>query len=494
MASTSPEDCVCDAGFYDSIIGPGVLCKICPTGTDCAGGATLDRLPLKRSFFRKSNHSVDVRQCPDATANCSTNFGKSTCYSTSGCLGGESVDDQCNTSTTGLTGIFCATCALPPEGAEPVYYVAAKDGDDAEAAHCEGCGNTFSVTVLITGLVVVVVLVLVPLLLRVKHAYKKRLDYIAEVYSPMAKTRILFNFYMIVTKIGKVYSVFMPQEVRTALSYFSMAIAFGLNGVATTPLECLGLSGYVPRLIFWILLPIALCLIVFSVTATNHARKARMTHKTTIDVQGTETRAGPARASRQKKSRKKHSVEKSGGSAAAGVPTLLESTLPLCNLIMFLLYPRVTQIAFEGFPCYELDDGSGYLIVDVAIECRTPEHDNALVFVWIAVIAYPIGLMAFNSLLLFLASKAIQEGKETPLSRSIGFLYKEFEVTCFWWEIAEMLRKFLLVGLFIVIESGTVTQIALATIFCAVYLLIQMQVRLAGKAAMRAPACCSHMP
>ena len=32
---TSADDCVCDGGFYDSVVGAGVLCEVCPTGTDC---------------------------------------------------------------------------------------------------------------------------------------------------------------------------------------------------------------------------------------------------------------------------------------------------------------------------------------------------------------------------------------------------------------------------------------------------------------------------
>ena len=43
-ASTSLEDCLCDEGFSDTIIGPGVNCSLCPSGTDCKGGATLGDL------------------------------------------------------------------------------------------------------------------------------------------------------------------------------------------------------------------------------------------------------------------------------------------------------------------------------------------------------------------------------------------------------------------------------------------------------------------
>ena len=39
--STSVADCLCDAGFYDAVAGPRVVCETCPTGTDCRGGATL---------------------------------------------------------------------------------------------------------------------------------------------------------------------------------------------------------------------------------------------------------------------------------------------------------------------------------------------------------------------------------------------------------------------------------------------------------------------
>ena len=75
---------------------------------------------------------------------------------------------------------------------------------------------------------------------------------------------------------------------------------------------------------------------------------------------------------------------------------------------MFLLYPNVTKVAFDGLsPCYELDDGSGvtrgFLIADVDIECRTPKHTRVRMLAWLAVALYPVGLMVINSLLLFKA-------------------------------------------------------------------------------------------
>ena len=85
----------------------------------------------------------------------------------------------------------------------------------------------------------------------------------------------------------------------------------------------------------------------------------------------------------------------------------------------------------------------------------------------------PIGITAFCAVLLLKASTAIISGKETPLSRAIGFLYREYDVTAFWWELAEMLRKFLLVGLFVTVDPGSMTQIAIGTIVAAMYLMVR---------------------
>ena len=143
---------------------------------------------------------------------------------------------------------------------------------------------------------------------------------------------------------------------------------------------------------------------------------------------------------------------------------------------MFLLYPLVTTAAFEGFPCYEFESGRGWLIADVTIECRTPEHDTAQMLAWVAVALYPVGCWLIALFLLLRASKAIISGVETPLSRATNFLYKEYDVVCFWWELMEMGRKFLLVGLFVWRPAqGSITQIAVGTIVSAVYLMIQLQ-------------------
>jgi len=94
---------------------------------------------------------------------------------------------------------------------------------------------------------------------------------------------------------------------------------------------------------------------------------------------------------------------------------------------------------------------------------------------WIAVGVYPIGMWIGCLLLLYKASHAIISGKSTHFSRAIEFLYKEYELTTFWWDLMEMLREFLLVGIFVTVEKGTILQITIGTVVSAAYLMIQVQ-------------------
>ena len=94
---------------------------------------------------------------------------------------------------------------------------------------------------------------------------------------------------------------------------------------------------------------------------------------------------------------------------------------------------------------------------------------------WAAVVIYPIGLVVLNASLLFCARKAIINKRETTLSKAIAFLHKEYEPLLFWWELVEMLRRFLLVGLMVVIYNGSMLQLVLGTLFAAILLFFQVQ-------------------
>jgi hypothetical protein len=154
-------------------------------------------------------------------------------------------------------------------------------------------------------------------------------------------------------------------------------------------------------------------------------------------------------------------------------PALLETSLPALLQLIFLAYPLVTNTAFEAFSCHKFTD-SEWLKVDVAIECGTAEHEEAQAYAVVAILVYPVGMLGLTGALLWRSRRAILSGKPTKLSTAIGFLHREYELHHFWWELVEMLRRFLLVGL-MVLAQGSMQQLVLGTLFSAVFLLLQVR-------------------
>jgi hypothetical protein len=242
-----------------------------------------------------------------------------------------------------------------------------------------------------------------------------------------------------------------------------------MNGVATTPLECLGLTGYVWRLIFWMLLPpVIIFVIILSVYISGSAslcKKKRAASTTPVGKKDADDEHGGA-------------FHLSDAQIASDTPpTFIEQCLPPVLTALFFLYPLVTKAAFDGFPCYTFANGRGWLRADVSIECGTADHSAATGVAWIAVVAYPVGIWLFCLICLWRASSAIIAGKDTNFTRAVGMLHREYDATAFWWELAEMVRKFLLVGLFVTLEPGSILQIAIGTIVCAAFLLVQLQAK-----------------
>ena len=72
-----------------------------------------------------------------------------------------------------------------------------------------------------------------------------------------------------------------------------------------------------------------------------------------------------------------------------------------------VLYPMVTKVAFEGFPCYSFADGTkGWLRTDVSLQCHAPDA-RPMGLVWAAVMLYPIGITVFCAAMLLKASTCV---------------------------------------------------------------------------------------
>ena len=385
--SSSINDCVCRVSYYRASDGH---CLTCPVGSDCSdAGVALSTLPVIVGYFRASNVSIDVRRCPDAGENCG---GRDDCpQSSSGCRGNSS-----RPCAPTLHGIFCQLCR---EGNH--HYVSASG---AELAHCRECGETLGASAGIFLGCVVGAMILTSAILRgyrrlslnareaLRGAHRTlRLD---------VKLKIIVGFYMITTQVGSVYEVRLPEDVQRLLVRMATVVTLGIEVILrTTPLSCVGLPGYVPQLLFWMLTPMVLVLLILCVTLLWLAVQP------------------------QKLTRWRQAV--------------LLKAAPLVLRLLFFMYPIVTQEAFKAFPCYTFDAGepteTSWLRADVSIECYTDDHTSAKALALLAIVLYPLGLLLLFARLLYLARGAITSGRPTPLSTALGFLHREFEPRFYWW-------------------------------------------------------------
>ena len=136
-ASTKKSDCMCVEGYFDNTDTSKTnmsadedmfpSCVSCPLGTFCDSfGHSLETLPLLPGFYRISGSSSDVRQCPDARANCSSSECVTT---TSGCIGGRNVSHSCGLN---LAGKYCTLCTSPA-----FYYSPAGKNRNAVCTKCD---------------------------------------------------------------------------------------------------------------------------------------------------------------------------------------------------------------------------------------------------------------------------------------------------------------------------------------------------------------------
>ena len=133
----------------------------------------------------------------------------------------------------------------------------------------------------------------------------------------IAVCQVLIVFYQIATKVDSVYEVELPAAVKQMLNSFSITFSFGISYTAT-PLECLGLHGYLSTLLFWMVLPavFVLVIVVFALGVLCCQRK-----KCTLR-------------------------------------SLVELSMPSILRVLFLVYPLVTNTAFAAFPSHDFSDAS----------------------------------------------------------------------------------------------------------------------------------------
>jgi len=262
---------------------------------------------------------------------CSSSGQAACTNSTSGCRGGADSGAYC---AKGLTGPFCALCA---DSNQTVVYESATRHDVAKCGSCDGVvGKTVGTFFGALACLLVALLLLVRLLRRPTPYTEQWVELFRSYWvavKPETKLKIAFGFYAIVTKVEAVYEVTLTAQLRLFLSFIDVIINVGLGHVGNV-IACLGMGGYLARLLFWTVLPLGIIGIIFLGAFFNAWWNRRLS------------------------------------------PTaVFHTALPLLVRILFILYPAIANTAFEALSCYPaFEDGRRFLIADVAIECGSHHY------------------------------------------------------------------------------------------------------------------------
>jgi hypothetical protein len=137
-------------------------------------------------------------------------------------------------------------------------------------------------------------------------------------------------------------------------------------------------------------------------------------------------------------------------------------------LLIFLMYPSVTNRIFDAFPCRNLGYGSSVLLADYKIHCEDDVHTWLFLVSLGLVLLWPIGLPAFLLYTMY-TKKALLLAKDEDTMAQFDFVVGDYKIEYWYWEIIEFSRKLVLAGLISLVGRGTVGQAVLGTVIAFGY-------------------------
>ena len=239
--------------------------------------------------------------------------------------------------------------------------------------------------------------------------------------------------------------------------------------------ECIGLGGIKNKLIFVVLAPLALMLIIL-VSVLLLGPMARMLGRARQGVLG---QRGSGDGEKQGRLR--------GVNAQPGLKFALIRAVPVLLWTTLLTYSLVSSVAFSAFDCESFDYDLSFLRADRAVACYdtagkiTPEYGAIQDWAILGMVLYPFGVPFVYLLLLWHAREAITTGagrtRRGTVAHALRLLWGDYKPNCWYWEVAELARKVVLVGFFALIQPGSTLQLSAAVAFCVCFLMLQLVVQ-----------------
>jgi len=147
-------------------------------------------------------------------------------------------------------------------------------------------------------------------------------------------------------------------------------------------------------------------------------------------------------------------------------------------VVLFMLYPMISQRVFQLFDCHELDSGEAWLKADYFIDCNSDEHQIFKGIGVLTIIAYPIGIPCTFWLLLWKNKEKIRDDSHIEhlmVTERYLFLVEDYKLECWYWEALDMVRKLMLTSVLVLVEPGTLLQIGSALLVALTFYTLQIR-------------------
>ena len=372
--------CMCDPDYYNEVLvassgaAQGVRCAACMAGTNCnTSGNTLVSLPLLPGWWRVHTRSTDVRKCP--------RFGG---QNSTGCIGGWGA--LCK---PGLTGPYCQLCVNKTGH----FY----DMRKGECASCDAAGGQMRLFAILLGVVVPVALFAVQRLgPRFLFAVEGRCGVQLSRWAPPRDwLRILWGTYQVITKLPAVCQLgSLPASVSDLLALLTMAVDVGFESFSGVPLQCIGMQGFLARLIFYVVVPPTVLML-----------------------------ASPF-------------IKRISGSERRRPQTWSKQMLPAALIISYLALPMVSTLAFRAFISEAFTEEGGrevaYLKADYSVQIGSSQDSSIKAWASIAIVLYPVGIPIWYAILLFKVRHKVSTDVYSELSDAVSFLHGVFKPQFYW--------------------------------------------------------------
>ncbi|GMH57413.1 hypothetical protein TL16_g02375 [Triparma laevis f. inornata] len=140
-------------------------------------------------------------------------------------------------------------------------------------------------------------------------------------------------------------------------------------------------------------------------------------------------------------------------------------------ILTYIVFASVSTTVFDTFNCSKIgDDPHVWLARDHSIDCKSPLHIKYKTYATVMVFVYPLGIPALYATVLFRSRTRLMSVDRDfdPTIQKLGFLWQNYEVDKWWFELFECGRRLGMSGVLVFVAQGTASQIVVGMLISVI--------------------------